>query len=140
MFENRCNLSNAPFFCTTIGDHTSDDASFDIEASLPLLLNLPDSNDACWDEEDINWKITHVIARYVYKLYGKRNINTWAKKNMGCSILDLITPSDGAFTAVNIHSSNLEVWNQALDILRLDPEEQAKYKPKNRKHLPHDEE
>ena len=39
---------------------------------------------------------------------------------------------------VYIHS-NLEVWNQALEILRLDPEEQAKYNPKNRKCLPHDE-
>jgi len=57
---------------------------------------------------------------------------------MGSSFLDLITPSDGAFTAVNIHS-NLKVWNQALEILRLDPKEQAKYKPKNRKRLPHDE-
>ena len=78
------------------------------------------------------------VERYVVKLYGKRAIAAWVKKNKGRSFLDMLTMSDVAYS-MSIIENSCRVWDQDLSIEQLSKSEQEKYKPKVNKTLPDDE-
>ena len=90
------------------------------------------------DDNDNMSVLFRFVEKYVVKLYGKRAIGTWVKKNKGASFLDMLTMSDVAYS-LSVLENNCRVWDQEVEIEDLSDTEQSKYKPQVRKMLQPDE-
>ena len=131
-----CVCSEVRFYLSFIHD-LENDLDFDIKRTFQNLIQLPKEG---WDtdSDDLYKMICCYLAKFFYRQYEMRYINLWVEKNQGRSFLDLVTASNVAYVNMIIEG-NREVWDQAINISELDAEERAKYRPKNRKKLPAEE-
>lgn len=96
------------------------------------MKKLPDPN-AFKSNKDF-YPILDLFAKYATKLYGMSNIQANIKNNKGTTLLDVITMSDVAYV-VTLIENNVAKWEEAIEIEALHEDEQAKFKPKNRRML-----
>ena len=77
-------------------------------------------------QEEANAVLTdyiRFIVKYTCMIFGKRKLIQEFKKNKSCTLFDVLTPSDDAFTIV-IVENNKEKWDsQVKKIMKMDEEE-----------------
>ena len=100
--------------------------SVQLERDLEYLMNVPHSLDKDTQSDDLN-AIYRFITMIVVKLTGKRALKKWLSDNKGKSPLDMVTMSDVAYSLTLI-ANNREKWDQAIEISKMEPEEQKKWK------------
>ena len=67
------------------------DDSYNFRQDYDFLVNVSEIDSESLDHFVI---ISRFLDKYVSKLYGKRHIKTWLKRNKGHAFLDMVTSSD----------------------------------------------
>ena len=98
-------------------------------------MGIPGKITSDTPHEDLN-TIYRFFFNFVVNLYGKRYVKEWTKKNKGCSLLDMITMSDVAYS-LTLVDNNVERWDQAHMISELPKDERDKWRTPRK--LPADE-